>query len=633
MLARLSIVLVTLITILSYSHAAKLGDLDRDGQVNGQDLELLREAIQSADVDTLSSSGQRVFLAGDVNLNGDLDGQDITFLEFYVKGEEADKWSADTRLVGMLLGHIKATGRELQKVITECRQLPDENRSKLSSLLREYVANRGGSRKPKRNQPGYGLTILPRDGVFLACLTLCVAEAARLQEAFKNRSLSPNVLRRRLRKAEDAVAQLRALVSRRENIKAETADQLRIGLTDLVAILDEMSSSLPKTVARATTTAKPSSEPTDEPKKPETKVPQKERSQSSSSTLLLFGIGLGLPVAFAVVYLLHQKGQEKPVPKVVSTKPARRPVRRQVKKATADDGRSKAETKKLDVGKLLAAKNTGLPPIENQLRDLLPERYELVELLGAGGMGVVYKALDRRLQRVVAIKAVLNAEGDENDTRVRRFSREAETLAKLKHPNLPEIYDYLKKPIPFLAMEFIEGKTLEAILSGTRVPIKQAVTWAHQLFDVLNYCHEAGVLHRDIKPLNLILDRKGKLRLVDFGLAKSSDQTQLTSDGSMMGTIRYMPPEMLYGSPITNQSDLYSAALVAYELITHDYPFKSEPMPAQIMQTAIPAHEKDEKIPFELSMLLTALLERDPSGRPNSGKAVCTQIEGLVTSL
>ena len=302
-------------------------------------------------------------------------------------------------------------------------------------------------------------------------------------------------------------------------------------------------------------------------------------------------------------------------------------------KAGAADGRSKAETKKLDVSKLLAAKTSGLPSLEEQLRDLLPERYELVEMLGAGGMGVVYKALDRRLQRVVAIKAVLNADGDDGDKRVRRFSREAETLAKLKHPNLPEIYDYLQKPIPFLAMEFIEGKTLESILSGTRIPLERAIDWMEQLFDVLNYCHEAGVLHRDIKPLNLIIDRKGKLKLVDFGLAKTADQTQLTTDGAMMGTIRYMPPEMLYGNPITMQSDLYSAALVAYELVVHDYPFKSEPMPAQIMQTPIPAHEVDESVPFELSMLLTSLLERDPSGRPTSGRAVCSQLKGIAAEL
>ncbi len=637
MLAPWRLAVILSLSFCSAVFGASLGDLNKDGRVDRSDVDTLRDFVQSGDVDVMTSSGQKVFLVGDVDLNGDLNNRDLDLLSHYVKRQESDKWAADTRLLGMLMGLVKATGRELSRTISECKSLPTEERSKLSELLNKYVSRHGGSRKPQSGQPGSGLTILPRDGAFLACLTLCVAEATELQEAVEGRSLAPNVIRRRLRRADEMVRKLRDLATRGENIKSDTASQLRVGLSDLAAILDELAREVPKQLAIVT--KKPTETPADSPD--ETPIPTKggstsKPSSSSSSSLLLFGLGLGIPLAVTVIYVVHSKGQEKPVPKMVSAKPSkgRRPIGRQVKKVAKAGARSQAETKKLEVGKLLAsAKNGGISPIEEQLREVLPERYELVEMLGAGGMGVVYKALDRRLQRVVAIKAVLGGDGDDSHKRVKRFTREAETLAKLKHPGLPEIYDFLQKPMPFLAMEFIEGKTLESILSGTRVPLKQACTWTHQLFDVLAHCHNSEVLHRDIKPLNLILDRKGHVRLVDFGLAKTADQTQLTTDGAMMGTIRYMPPEMLYGNPITKQSDLYSAALVAYELIVHDYPFKSEPMPAQIMQRPIPAHEVDEKIPFELSMLLSSLLERDPSGRPSSGKAVCAQLEGILTTL
>ena len=322
MLARLFVVSITLLCLVSHSLANLLGDLNRDGRVDRRDTEELRRALQSGEVDSLSTSGQRLLLSGDVNLNGDLDSNDLAFLEFYINRDESDKWAADTRLVGMLLGLVKGSGQDLQKTISECRQLSDDKRNELYRLLVDYVSNRGGVRKPQSGQPGSGLSILPRDGAFLACLTLMVAGASKLQEAVENRTMSPKEIGRQLRQADDGAQRLRALVSRRENINSETADQLRIGLTDLLSVLADLEKELPKEVV--TDHAEATQKPTEGPPVATLK-PKKEASKSSSSTLLLFGLGLGLPLAFAVIYLVHRQGQTESAPKIITKRPSRRP--------------------------------------------------------------------------------------------------------------------------------------------------------------------------------------------------------------------------------------------------------------------------------------------------------------------
>jgi len=604
--------------------AGGMGDVTGDGRVDGADVQAVHGRARAGDLDTLSSADTAFFLAADVDFDGAVTTRDGDLLAAYVAAVDDDEWGADARLLGIVTAIRQGSDEDFRTAVDGCRRLDRRRRERLTEVLVPYLQTGSGVRRPSAGQPGAAMALSPRDGAALAMLTLLVGQVGDVQAAVAERSSSPASLRADLDGCERRLRAVRDALDGPTPLRPATASQIRLGLSDLQTLLDEARAAVPAdTVGPVPTAVAAVSSGDDDDDDAPTTPPAGRRADGSSSPLAaLVGLALVALLGGGAVFYVRSRGEaavpSPAVPRVLPAKPRR----------TAKPS-SPGETKKLDVRKLLAAPAADGPTsVEARLRDLLPARYELLQMLGAGGMGVVYKAADRRLQRVVAIKAVLEpGEGSQADGRLRRFVREAETLAKVGHPGLPEVHDFQSEPIPYLVMEYIEGRTLDAVIQAGRVPAAQALTWIRQLFDVLDGCHRAGVLHRDIKPLNLIVDRSDRLRLVDFGLAKSADQTQRTTDGAMLGTVRYMPPETFYRSPLTERSDMYSAALVAYELVTGAYPFASEPLPAQIMQEPVPAHERDETVDFELSMLLTALLSRDPGGRPSSCAGVCRALD------
>src|SRR6204780_1622978 len=203
--------------------------------------------------------------------------------------------------------------------------------------------------------------------------------------------------------------------------------------------------------------------------------------------------------------------------------------------------------------------------------------YEIVTLLGAGGMGEVYRARDARLGRVVAIK-ILPAEFAADSDRLLRFEREARSASALNHPNIVTIYDLGQDgSTHYIAMELVEGKTLRQLLVAGGLPIRKAIEIAAQIAEGLAKAHEAGIAHRDLKPENLMISHDGFVKILDFGLAKLASNTGEQSDagtltgsqtesGVVMGTLGYMSPEQAAGRPLDIRSDQFSFGLVLYEM-------------------------------------------------------------------
>ncbi|MFL6694977.1 MAG: serine/threonine-protein kinase, partial [Ramlibacter sp.] len=206
-------------------------------------------------------------------------------------------------------------------------------------------------------------------------------------------------------------------------------------------------------------------------------------------------------------------------------------------------------------------------------------RYELLRVLGKGAMGVVYEARDPNLDRRVAIKTIMvddlapgaAAEYEE------RFRTEARSAARLQHPNIVSVYDSDRDGnTAFLVMEFIEGDDLKRHLDrGDRHDVQQALRLITDLLAALDFAHRQGVVHRDVKPANLLIEPGGRLKLTDFGVARIAGEATRTQ-GSMIGTLKYMAPEQVQGQKIDSRADLFSAAVVAYQLVTGVRPFDGD---------------------------------------------------------
>jgi serine/threonine protein kinase len=207
------------------------------------------------------------------------------------------------------------------------------------------------------------------------------------------------------------------------------------------------------------------------------------------------------------------------------------------------------------------------------MTDLAPDsvlpggRYRLERPLGAGGMAVVWLAHDERLDRRVAIKALSDVLAADRGY-VRRLEREARIAASLSHPNLVRVFDFsIEGSMPFLVMEYIDGPTLADRLEGTAELEIQPQRLTRELLGAVSHIHAAGIVHRDVKPSNILFGRDGHLRLTDFGIARAEDSTRLTSTGRMIGTLRYIPPEVVAGGPATARSDLYACGVVLRECL------------------------------------------------------------------
>jgi serine/threonine protein kinase/tetratricopeptide (TPR) repeat protein len=202
--------------------------------------------------------------------------------------------------------------------------------------------------------------------------------------------------------------------------------------------------------------------------------------------------------------------------------------------------------------------------------------YLIVEKIGAGGMGEVYLAEDTELNRQVALKFLSSHLCQDADCRT-RFKREAQAAAKLNHPNIVTIYEVSEfNGRPFFAMELVERQSLRELIKAKELPIERVIELAIQICEGLNKAHQAGIVHRDVKPANILIDADGRARILDFGLAAVQGSDHLTKTGSTLGTIGYMSPEQVRGEQVDHRTDIFSLGVVLYELITGRQPFKSD---------------------------------------------------------
>jgi len=212
-----------------------------------------------------------------------------------------------------------------------------------------------------------------------------------------------------------------------------------------------------------------------------------------------------------------------------------------------------------------------------KIGQIVKERYEILEILGEGGMAFVYKARDTQLERFVAIKT-LKPNYVNQETFVDRFKREAKTAANLNHPNIVQIFDWGIEEEPYFVMEYIEGNTLTSIIAKNRsISLSDILFIGAQVSSGLHAAHQKGLVHRDIKPGNIMITPDGKVKVTDFGIVSlQNEESDITKTGSILGTASYISPEQAQGKPVSIESDLYSLGTVLYELITGKAPFNGD---------------------------------------------------------
>jgi serine/threonine-protein kinase len=259
--------------------------------------------------------------------------------------------------------------------------------------------------------------------------------------------------------------------------------------------------------------------------------------------------------------------------------------------------------------------------------------YIIVEELGRGGMGVVYKADDTKLERTVALK-FLPADLARDPDSKERFVHEAKAAAALSHPNICTIHEINEhEGDPFIAMEFIEGRSLKEAVKEGPFDLDDAVNIAIQAAEGLAAAHEKGIVHRDIKSANIMINEKGQATIMDFGLAKLAGRTQLTTEGTTLGTIAYMSPEQAQGHEADHRSDIWSLGVVLYELIAGKQPFRGEYEQAVIYSiiNAEPEPLSDLRsgVPAGLERIVTRCLEKDPSKRYQTAMEIAADLKQL----
>jgi pimeloyl-ACP methyl ester carboxylesterase len=262
---------------------------------------------------------------------------------------------------------------------------------------------------------------------------------------------------------------------------------------------------------------------------------------------------------------------------------------------------------------------------------LTVSQYELVERLGSGGMGVVYKAIDRRLRRFVALKFLPPTLGEEPELKL-RFMQEAKAIAFLDHPNLCTIHEVeeWENGQLFIVMPCYEGQTLGQRMKSGPLPFAEALDLGAQIADGLAHAHDAGVVHRDIKPANIVVTPGGRVKILDFGIAKLRDNS-LTQAGAVLGTLSYMSPEQACGEPVDHRTDLWALGVVLYEMVTGRPPFAADNREALFYAI----HYRDPVrldairpgVPPALEEVVARLLEKEPGRRYEDAHAAAAALE------
>ena len=272
----------------------------------------------------------------------------------------------------------------------------------------------------------------------------------------------------------------------------------------------------------------------------------------------------------------------------------------------------------------------------------IAQRYQIIKRLGAGAFGTVYKAKDKILGRMVAIKTIrlvgLAASGGAGlEELMDRFKREAMVSAQLKHPNIVTIYDIGdSEGMSYIAMEFIDGVGLDRVIAGAgRLSVERAASLAAQVADALDFAHKHNVVHRDIKPANIMVEAGDRVKVTDFGIAKVTDSAEhLTATGSLLGTPSYMSPEQARGSAIDGRSDLFAVGAILYEMVAGQKAFRGDSITGLIFkiitEEPLPLKEEDPTIPDELVRIVARALVKDPAGRYQAGRELADDLLALT---
>src|SRR6516165_3378418 len=263
---------------------------------------------------------------------------------------------------------------------------------------------------------------------------------------------------------------------------------------------------------------------------------------------------------------------------------------------------------------------------------VLGGRYQIQQLLGMGGMGAVYKAHDLEVDRTVGLK-VIRPDLAGNPAILARFKQELVLARQVTHRNIIRIYDLNEADgVKFITMEFIEGEDLRSILTRQkRLPPVEAVGIMLQTCAGLQAMHVEGIVHRDMKPSNIMRDGSGRVVIMDFGLAKTVEGDGLTQTGMMIGTMEYMSPEQAMGSDLDARSDIFAVGLIFYELLAGYVPFRAESAIASLVkrtqERAVPLVDVDSSIPPTLSEIVSKCLERNPKDRFSSAQALIEELD------
>ena len=270
-----------------------------------------------------------------------------------------------------------------------------------------------------------------------------------------------------------------------------------------------------------------------------------------------------------------------------------------------------------------------------EIGSTLGGRYRLLELLGQGGMATIYRARDAQLERDVAVKLLRPEFGQDPDF-LARFRDEARAAASLSHPNIVPVFDFGEDPSgPYIVMELVEGQDLAAVLreNGFLAP-RQAAHIAADVARALQVAHYRGIVHRDVKPSNILVGRDGRVHVADFGIARAMTEAQVTLPGTTMGSVHYFSPEQARGETATAASDIYSLGIVLFEMLTGQRPFSGDGAAAVAMArlTTTPPRPSALRpsVPPELDQIVTRAMAFEPTDRYASAAAMASALEGFL---
>jgi eukaryotic-like serine/threonine-protein kinase len=270
--------------------------------------------------------------------------------------------------------------------------------------------------------------------------------------------------------------------------------------------------------------------------------------------------------------------------------------------------------------------------------EVIAGRYEIVELIGKGGMSSVFKARDRLLDRTVAIK-VLHPHYTEDEEYVERFRREARSVAQVSHPNIVTVIDRGEDDRrQFIVFEYVEGENLKELLQRTGpLPIRDALLLALQMARALSFAHGRGLVHRDVKPQNVLLNADGQAKMTDFGIAREVDVQGVTITGTVLGTSEYIAPEQARGQQVDQQTDVYSLGVVLYELLTGSVPYEGEnfvTVALRHVNEPVPSVlERRPEVPPRLALAVERAMAKSPDDRFSSMDELVGELETCLADL